>query len=255
MTLGMWIHRLRTRTSREFLLKLKRASHRAPPRLVSPSAKRVLVIAPHMDDEVGPCGGTLIILDRGGAELHVAHVSDSSAGFEGERGILLSRKRRQEAKSVREVIGFQSVSEFGFPDGRLNEHESQVDQRIGQVISKVQPDLILCPFPSDGHSDHMVCARCTARAATQLNWSGSIWAYEVWTALWPNVAVDITAVSEEKLKTIKLYESQMDDRDYAGAALGLNKWRGLQHGVNYAEAFYECDSQHFEKLAAMLDEF
>jgi LmbE family N-acetylglucosaminyl deacetylase len=83
---------------------------------------------------------------------------------------------------------------------------------------------------------------------------GVIIAYEVCTPLWPNVAVDISNVAERKDEAIRIYESQISYHDYAAAALGLNRFRGLHLGVNFAEAFFRCKAAGFAELTAMLDE-
>jgi Mn-containing catalase len=80
-------------------------------------------------------------------------------------------------------------------------------------------------------------------------------AYEVWSTLWPNLAIDIGTVAEAKARLIRLYVSQMNDRDYAEAILGLNRYRGLQHRVAFAEAFHRCDAAQFRRLTACLDSF
>src|SRR5947208_16280553 len=111
---------LRGALARRFLLKLKRATHRSPPQLIVPSARRVLVVAPHMDDEVIPCGGTLILLAEQGTEIHVTFATDSSAGLQSaEAAEALTATRRAEAEQVARQIGFAS-SELGFPDGQLH---------------------------------------------------------------------------------------------------------------------------------------
>ncbi|MYJ24207.1 MAG: PIG-L family deacetylase, partial [Holophagales bacterium] len=46
-------------------------------------ARRVLVLAPHYDDEVLGCGGLLLQLAAGGAEIVCAFLSDGSGGVEG----------------------------------------------------------------------------------------------------------------------------------------------------------------------------
>ena len=80
-------------------------------------------------------------------------------------------------------------------------------------------------------------------------------AYEVWSTLWPNMAVDIGTVAVEKARLIRMYASQMGDRDYAAAVLGLNRYRGMQHRVELAEAFHRCDAAQFRALTACLDSF
>src|SRR4051794_15385370 len=95
------IRAVRGALARRFLLKLKRATHRAPAELIVPTAKRVLVVAPHMDDEVIPCGGTLLLLREQGAEIHVTFATDGSAGLKSaEAAKRLTVTRRAEAQQV-----------------------------------------------------------------------------------------------------------------------------------------------------------
>ena len=56
------------------------------------------------------------------------------------------------------------------------------------------------------------------------------------------MAIDIGAVAVEKARLIRMYASEMGDRDYAAAVLGLNRYRGMQHRVELAEAFHRCDA-------------
>ena len=246
---------LRHRLARRFLLKIKRATHRASPQLIVPDARRVLVIAPHMDDEVIPCGGTLLRLIAAGASVHVVFVSDSSAGLrDPQLAAQLVGVRRAEAAAVRDFMGFAGVCEFGFPDSRLVEHERAIADGLASEMERVRPELVLCPFPTDAHSDHMTCAAAAAAAMRRIGWRGVLFAYEVWTPLWPNIAVEIGDFVERKSRAIHLYASQIADRDYAAAILGLNRYRGLAHAVDFAEAFYRCDAAEFAGLARMLDE-
>ncbi len=260
MGLGSWLAdanrlgTLRGALARRFLLKLKRATHRAPVELIRPSARKVLVVAPHMDDEVIPCGGTLILLAEQGAEINVTFATDSSGGLRSaEAAARLTEVRRAEAREVGERIGLIS-NELGFPDGQLHRHEAMLKKRLTQQIERLKPDLIFCPFPADAHSDHMACAAAVGVAASAAMPEATILAYEVWTAIWPNVAVDITAVAKRKEEAINLYRSQIADRDHAGAALGLNRFRGLPHRVAFAEAFFRASPQNFAGLTDLLDE-
>lgn len=248
------LRNLRARLARAFLLKIKRATHRAPPRLIGPNASRVLVIAPHMDDEVIGCGGTLLILREGGAELHVAFVSDSSAAkSDPELASSISAVRRAEARRVGAALGFTSINELGFPDGKLARHEGKIAGELAALVESLKPDLLFCPFPAEEHSDHMSCASAAAAAARAAKFQGAVFAYEVCTPLWPNVAVDITSVAQRKEEAIRLYESQISYFDYASAALGLNRFRGLGVGVAFAEAFFACKPDEFAEVTALLD--
>lgn len=258
--MGAWLQEakslraLRGALARRFLLKLKRATHRSQPELIVPSSKRVLVVAPHMDDEVIPCGGTLLLLRETGAEIHVVFVTDSSGALpSAEARSALTATRRSEAQAVAKLVGFK-FNELGFPDGQLHKHEEALSEQLRRAIERTSPDLIFCPFPADAHSDHMSCAIAVARAASAAAPDASILAYEVWTPLWPNVAVDISSVADRKSEAIDLYRSQADDRDHAAAALGLNCFRGLPHRVAFAEAFFRATPADFARVTALLDE-
>jgi LmbE family N-acetylglucosaminyl deacetylase len=245
---------LRGALARRFLLKLKRATHRCPVELIVPTARRVLVVAPHMDDEVIPCGGTLILLAEQGAEIHVTFATDSSAGLRSaEAAAKLIGVRRAEAQQVSQRIGYVS-NELGFPDGELHRHEPMLTSRLAEQMERLDPEIIFCPFPADAHSDHMSCASATAQAALRATPHAIILAYEVWTPLWPNVAVDISRVAQRKEEAIRLYRSQIEDRDHSAAALGLNRFRGLPHSVEFAEAFFRASPEEFSRLTLLLDE-
>jgi LmbE family N-acetylglucosaminyl deacetylase len=247
--------KIRAALARRFLLKLKRATHRSQPELITLGASEVMVIAPHMDDEIIGCGGTLLRLIEGGANVHIVFTTDSSAAV---RDASLRRQvtaaRRAEALRVRDYAGFAGITELGFPDGGLSRHEPKLSSRLAEEFSRISPDTVFCPYPGDGHGDHMSTAWATADAARLGGWTCSIVAYEVWTPMWPNICVDITSVADRKATAIRLYESQVENRDYASAALGLNRFRGLPHALAYAEAFHKSDVHGYQRLAALLDE-
>lgn len=252
---GSVLLRLRDSIASRFLASLWRATHRATSELRRVFPARVLVVAPHMDDEVIPCGGTLLLHRERGSTLHVVFVSDSAGpSTDPAYRRSLATTRTAEMVRVQELVGYQSTEVYGFPDGRLMRHEREIADKLVATIEAFKPDLIFCPFPADAHRDHQATAIAVTDAARRARWNGSIWAYEVWTALWPNAAIDITAVAEAKEQAVCAYVSQLDDRDYAGAVLGLNRFRGMRHNVKFAEAFYVCTPRQFANLTVKLNE-
>lgn len=215
-----------------------------------------MVIAPHMDDEVIACGGSLLQHRNLRSDVRVVFVSDSS-GPDHDPVVAenLRRVRRAEMLQVRDVLALGSVVELCFPDGSLLKHEHAIASRLADELHTFRPSQVLCPFPADGHADHQASALAFGVAARLAGWQGEVLAYEVWSTLWPNMAVDIGLLAEEKTRLIRMYASQMGDRDYAAAILGLNRYRGMQHRVNFAEAFHRCDAAQFRALTACLDSF
>jgi LmbE family N-acetylglucosaminyl deacetylase len=249
-------NRIRSAFARRFLVSLKRATHRLPVQLETLRRERVLVVAPHMDDEVIACGGTLLLHRRVQSEVRVVFVSDSS-GAVGDPALAAKLRaiRTAEMEQVRTVLELGSVVELGFPDGSLMKHEDAIAIRLADELRSFRPSQVLVPFPADGHADHQAAALAFGIASRLAGWDGEVLAYEVWSTLWPNMAVDIGAVADEKARLIRLYASQMGDRDYAAAVLGLNRFRGMQHRIEHAEAFHRCDPAAFRQLTACLDRF
>ena len=215
-----------------------------------------MVVAPHMDDEVIGCGGTLLLHRTLNSEVHVVFVSDSSGAVDDPRRAGSLREiRRAEMVKVRDLLALGSIVELGFPDGSLTSREEAIAVRLAEELRTFRPDQVLCPFPADGHADHQASAAALALATRLAGWNGEVLAYEVWSTLWPNMAVDIGAVADEKARLIRMYASEIGDRDYASAVLGLNRYRGMQHRVELAEAFHRCDAVQFRALSACLDRF
>jgi LmbE family N-acetylglucosaminyl deacetylase len=249
-------NRLRSAFARRFLLSVRRATHRLPVQLETLRRQRVMVVAPHMDDEVIGCGGTLLLHRSLQSEVRVVFVSDSSGAVDDpELARTLRDLRRTEMMKVRDVLALGSVVELGFADGSLINHEAAIASRLAEELRTFRPAQVLCPFPADGHADHQATAVALALATKLAGWHGEVLAYEVWSTLWPNMAVDIGTVAVEKARLIRMYASEMGDRDYAAAVLGLNRYRGMQHRIELAEAFHRCDAGQFRALTACLDSF
>ena len=235
------------RSARKFLTRVYRITHRVPMRLREVKRQKVLVIAPHSDDEVIGAGGTLALHQECGSDLRVLFVaSDESAASETE-----AARRMVEARRVADLLGFDPHF-LGLPDTKVSLHEDELAHDLRRHIETYRPDVIICPFPGDHHRDHQATAAATIRAVNQSSFGGEIWCYEIWSTLWPNTGVDIERVVEIKRKAINLYESQTHTIPYADAVLGLNRYRGLRVYVPYAEAFYVCHRDELTKLGEAL---
>ncbi len=249
-----FVFKLRVTIASRFLTRIKRATHRMPVRLVEVRKSRVLVIAPHPDDEVIGCGGALLLHLRAESTVRVIFVSDGSVGIRDPKTAkMISDRRFDEVKRVKDFMKFESFRRLDFPDASLVMHEKEIAARLASEVSEFKPDQIYCPHPADGHADHQACSLAVAQAINATHWSGTTMCYELWATLSPNAAIDITSVADQKDAAIRLYESQIADRDYASAILGLNHYRGLQHRLKYAEAYYSCNSSEFQKIASMLN--
>ena len=214
-----------------------------------PRGLRVLVIAPHEDDEmIGP-GGTVIRVLEAGIPLRVLYLTDDS----GPRGA----ERRRETLAVSAEFGYET--EFlGYPSGRLPVNTESATNLAG-AINDYAPDVLLLPFLSDDHPEHRAASALLREAVRKggLNAKPEIWAYQVYSALLANVVVDITEFAVRKAEAIRMWrESAMRSRDWAHFALGLNAYNcRLIKGRSdpcYVEAFFVVP---FEEYLSLCDRY
>jgi LmbE family N-acetylglucosaminyl deacetylase len=224
------------RTATRFLQNIHRVTHRMPIKLRAIEKRRVLVVAPHPDDEVIAVGGNLALHQRLGSEMLTLFVTlDAPAADVGRKG---------EAERAARLLGFDHRF-LGFPDGSVSLHERALASVIADVIRSFRPDIIYCPFPGDHHRDHQATSASTGAAVAEARFKGEVWCYELWSCLWPNVGVDISSVVEIKRDAINCYASQVAYVDYVEGALGLNRYRGIKLGVKYAESLFASDARTF----------
>ena len=86
----------------------------------------------------------------------------------------------------------------------------------------------------------------------ETDYKGEVWCYELWSCLWPNIGIDISSVVDIKREAIDCYASQVAYVNYVEGALGLNRFRGLKLGVDYAEALFASDPRTFIRICQML---
>jgi LmbE family N-acetylglucosaminyl deacetylase len=232
-------------TATRFLRRIHRLTHRMPFKLRQVQKQRVLVVAPHPDDEVIATGGTLGLHGLAGSTTQTAFVTMDPPLASGEF------VRKREATAAGELLGYERRF-LDYPDGCVSLHEAAVARDLAAIVREFRPDVVFCPFPGDHHRDHQATAASTSSALSDARWDGEVWCYEVWSSLWPNVGVDISTVTAAKRAAIDAYASQTQVTPYSEAALALNRYRGLKLGVPYAEAFFVSSPRALARLCQSL---
>ena len=220
------------------------APQEAPPSLqmldVS-GGPRVLVIAPHPDDETLGCGGLLSSVQAAGGQARVVVVTDGGRGDPEQRvgGDTVAR-RAQEVRDALIVAGLGDVVFLGRPDGALQADGALVESLLGQ-IEAYRPDWVLGPWPGEGHPDHQACGRAARAAWQQAEHPARFLHYEVWGGMPINRLLDIGSVIDRKRTMIECFVIPRAYCDYVDAFMGLARHRGL--GLTpvsgLAEAFFE----------------
>ncbi len=129
---------------------------------------RVVVVAPHPDDEVLACGGLLHLLARRGAAPLLVAVTDGEGSHPGSPAWPRERLRQARIAETRDALaclGLASpaIERLGVADGGV---AAAVDDLAARVAAVLRPgDIVLTTWRYDGHPDHEACARACAAAA------------------------------------------------------------------------------------------
>lgn len=212
---------------------------------------RVLVVAPHPDDEVLGCGGVIARHVVKGDEVSVVVVTRGAPDVFPLDFIV---QGRNEAAAASKLLGTKSLSFLDFPAPRLDVvPTAMLANALKDVVAEVQPATVYLPHHGDIHGDHKAVYWATL-VATRPNGGfvpERLLCYETpseteWgapnaaDAFIPTVFVDISQHLEAKLEAMKCYQSQLAASPMARSLTSIEalaRFRGSTVGVAAAEAF------------------
>ncbi|MGH7579769.1 MAG: PIG-L deacetylase family protein [Gemmatimonadales bacterium] len=213
--------------------------------------RKILVVAPHPDDETLGCGGALLRHRADGDAVHWVIVTAMSPATHS------AARREQRAAEVREVArlyGFASTQELGFPSAGLESvPRAELVEKMSAAFQAVRPDVAYLPHPGDSHGDHRAAFEAAASCA---KWFREptlrrVLTYETLSEtdaaldpteqpFRPTVFVDITAQLERKLEILGRYDGEIGEFPFPRsleAVRALARVRGVASGCAAAEAF------------------
>ncbi len=204
-------------------------------------AKKVLVLAPHMDDEIIGCGGTLIKYAKEGIPVSVVYTTKGNKD-------VLNKKTPDELHKIRVNESEKSAKILGITDLFYLNNDDSSDENwqdnpaaLSNILSQVRPDLIFLPYYADSHIDHVKTNVLLYRCMLEGHCS-TIAGYEVWSPIfWPTDIINISHEMSGKLNAIREHKSQLSYLKYDTMCLGINQYRiafSLFPGFEYAEAFF-----------------
>ena len=198
------------------------------------TCKKVLIVAPHMDDEILGCAGTIILNREQILELIIVYSSEDI-------------NRKEENINVAEILKVNRQYCLHLRDGFVSQgYENGVCQLI-DIIQTERPDIVFIPHGKDSHVDHVAIYNMAMDAIDKARYwetEHDIWKpesvveYEVW-SFQENVSVvvDISSVIEQKLTLMSKYKTQLKDYDYLNHIRYVNGYRGLFYNK---KGFAEC---------------
>ena len=149
-------------------------------------ASRVLVVAPHPDDEVFGCGGSVALHRRACVPVSVVILTGGEVFGD-------AQVRVQESTDAAALLGSPSVECWGLADRGLACTEALVE-RLAKRIEELGADLVYAPSPWEIHPDHRQATWLVTESVQRVAHPVRIAFYEVGAPLRPNVLLDITPV-------------------------------------------------------------
>jgi LmbE family N-acetylglucosaminyl deacetylase len=223
-----------------------------------PGKSKVAVLAPHMDDEVLGCGGTIARHVAVGSDVTVIFLTDGRHGGAG----IASRDghepdlqeivaiRKAEARRAAQILGIRTLIFLDAEDSHLHSDRLVAD-RLGEILERERPDIVYLPFFLEGHLDHRaandVLLAATRGSALRFECRG----YEVWTPLFANCMINIDETVDLKRQALSCYQSQLAVTDYLHSSIGLNAYRAMGLGSRsgrFAEAFHALELADYRRL-------
>ncbi len=210
--------------------------------------ERLLVLAPHPDDEVFGCGGLIALHNQEKRDVRVVVVTDGAEGDAGASDRKAFRETREaESREGLEVLGGGSIDFLRLPDRALKAAKD-LSTKLAEALATQRPDLILVPHPLEIHPDHVALARAfvdAIQAHDELREplaTARVAFYEVSQPLMPNTIVDISSVASIKTEAAAKHQTQMEARNYLHVAEGLSHFRTLTlDGATNAEGYYVAE--------------
>ncbi|MCA8979964.1 MAG: PIG-L family deacetylase [Planctomycetes bacterium] len=164
--------------------------------------RRVLVVAPHPDDEVLGCGGVIALHAHRGDAVRIVVCTDGGGV---EHDAALAARRRAECTAACRELGVSDVVFLGFADGGLE--ADGLCEGLADEFAKYAPELVYAPSKREYHADHRAAAAAVAEAAGGTR----VLSYGVNAPVRCDLLLDTTSVVEKKRAALAKHASQRGD--------------------------------------------
>jgi LmbE family N-acetylglucosaminyl deacetylase len=195
------------------------------------SADRLLLIAPHPDDETFGCGNIIALKKQQGARVKIIFLTDGEASMKGHSPIAsqeVADVRKQEAIEACAHLGLNvdDLKRYSLPDGQVpGKGTAGFEEAVERLLNDIRefaPAEIICPHRMDGHGDHAAAAEITQETVRRCKSPPRLLFYTVWiwfTAPWgigkhldfsSAWKVDGRVVQPQKAKAINTYLDHLE---------------------------------------------
>ena len=205
--------------------------------MISLIKQRLLIIAPHPDDEIIGCGGLIQKIKEGGGKVYILFLTVGDTKDFSKKGISNSSTRKKEIEKVAKFLKYDNYDialedkQFHLKLDILGQKKLMdvIERESSVSIEEIRPTILALPFSSSYNQDHRLSYEEPA---------------DLWNISAPNsLSIFVTFTRKEldiKIKAMKLYTSQNRPFPNLRSLKTLElvaSLRGSQIGSAYAEGF------------------
>jgi LmbE family N-acetylglucosaminyl deacetylase len=153
-----------------------------------PHVQRALVVAPHPDDESLGAGGVIASWSAAKVEVDVVVCSDGESARPGASAAArrhLAQRRADEVGAAVDALSARApvqLQRWGLPDGRLERCGVELRERLAPLVAAA--DVVVAPWPGDGHPDHEAVGLAARGAVAVSNTPAPLLEYPIWAWHW-----------------------------------------------------------------------
>lgn len=211
------------------------------------STDKILVLAPHADDESIGCGGLLL---KYAEQCEVVCITNCKTGNPKKSFNDNINERRTEFESAMDYATIKNIEYI------LNIDSDNLQNSYKEFCNTLNSrDLSLYTFIAipifyDQHPDHIALVKHLNKYVKNIKFKRTnILFYEVWSTIYvPNKFIDLSNCMEQKCELIAKYKSQIDYIDYVNKIKNLNSYRGMIVGKEFSEMYLEISIKKFKEL-------
>ncbi len=206
--------------------------------------KKILIVAPHVDDETLGCGGTILKnLDEGNI-VHCLIITKLKG----------KNKKKTELKKVMNKYPIKHFKQLNFQPAKLDTvPRKKIINSIKIYLDKIKPSEIYIPYEHDVHSDHKIVFECASAISKtfRAKFIKKVLVYETPSEtdinldyklpnFKPNLFVDISKYIKKKINILSLYKSEIGTHPFPRSLKNIKAlatYRGSMSNFKSAEAF------------------
>ncbi|OUN58410.1 PIG-L family deacetylase [Alistipes sp. An66] len=178
------------------------------------SWSRVLIVAPHPDDEALGCSGLIQRLLREGKQVDIVILSGGGKSHAGcchiEESLLVDSRRNLSRKATGLLgLPLKNLHFLNYPDGSIS-YDCPETGQLKNLIEGLQPDVIFVPYRDEGWSDHLAARDIVRKfigndSKIELyEYCVWFWFYNVWNIDWKNARILVMSPQEHKNKNLAI---------------------------------------------------